>query len=42
MPLIVGNLLTDTAANSFISLADAEAYFAEEAALVSDTSELGR
>lgn len=42
MPLIVGNLLTDTAANSFISLADAEAYLAEEAALATDTSDLGR
>ncbi|SEU03186.1 DnaT-like ssDNA-binding protein [Paracoccus homiensis] len=31
MPLIVGNLLTDPAANSFISLADADAYLGAEA-----------
>jgi len=31
MPLIVGNLLTDPAANSFISLVDAVDYLADEA-----------
>lgn len=30
MPLIVGNLLADPSANSFISLADADAYLAVE------------
>ena len=37
MPLIVGNLLTDPAANSFISLADATAYLTAETGLLAVT-----
>lgn len=42
MPLIVGNLLTDPLANSFISLSDAEAYLSLEGALAGDQSEMGK
>ena len=42
MALIVGNLLTDPAANSFISLLDAEAYLADEGAGADLTTPLGR
>ena len=42
MALIVGNLLTEPAATSFISLADAEAYLTQEAAGQADTTPVGR
>ena len=42
MALIVGNLLTDTAANSFISLSDADAYLADEGAGADLSTPLGR
>lgn len=41
MALIVGNLLTDADANSFISLADAIAYLTAEGAGADDASDLG-
>ena len=41
MPLLVGNLLTDTAANSFISLEDALAYFGPEIAMAEPGTQLG-
>lgn len=42
MALIVGNLLTDPAAQSFISLSDAVAYLEPEAAGADATTPLGR
>lgn len=42
MALIVGNLLTDPSANSFISLSDADEFLTLEGALAGDQSDMGK